>query len=83
MAEAKKKVHSQYRNARNGAMLVEPVSMGMRSKSVIPVRSNDCAFLFIIPGQSPKKDANTANDDISDTHERILSPNDSSGGDED
>jgi hypothetical protein len=48
---SKEKVHSQYRNARNGAMLVEPVSMGMRSKSVIPVRSNDCAFLFIIPGQ--------------------------------
>lgn len=25
--------------------------MGMRSKSVIPARSSDCTFLFIIPGQ--------------------------------
>jgi hypothetical protein len=34
-----------------GNLLVELVSMGMRSKSVSPTRSSDCTFLFIIPGQ--------------------------------
>lgn len=51
MTEAKRKYSVNIVPHGKGKMLVEPVSMGMRSKSVIPAHSNDCTFLFIIPGQ--------------------------------